>query len=339
MHHSPIAARRSPVLGFAAWLAVALALCGPAGAETLLDLETAIPLADVGGRIDHMAIDLGRKRLLVAELGNGTVDIIDLAEAKRVHRIEGLKEPQGVAYVPGPDLIAVAGAGDGSVRFFRGGDYAAAGVLSLGEDADNVRVDPANGEVIVGYGRGGLAVIDPASRTKLRTIPLPAHPEGFQLDPASARVFVNLPDARQIAVVDRANAKLLATWQQKDLRSNFPMAIDIGDKTIASVFRSPSRLILFDMDTGAVKAAVETCGDADDVFFDTKRRRIYVSCGEGVIDIFQRDPAELRRAGRISTSSGARTSLFVPELDRLFVAERAGWIGGTAKLSVYKPAL
>jgi DNA-binding beta-propeller fold protein YncE len=320
-----------------AWLGLlpSLATASPSAvAEAPLVLEATIPLDDVGGRIDHMAIDPARGRLLVAELGNGTVDVVDLAGARRLHRITGLKEPQGLAYVPGADLVVVASAGDGSVRFFRGDDYAPAGVVELGDDADNVRVDPANGQVVVGYGSGGLAVIDPGTRSKLRTIPLPAHPEGFQLDPGSARVFVNLPDARQIAVVDRAGGKLLATWPQKNFGSNFPMALDAGGKTIASVFRSPHRLVLFDMDSGAIRASVETCGDADDVFLDAKRQRIYVSCGEGVVDVRQRDGTE---TGRIATDSGARTSLFVPELDRLIVAARAGLIGGTAKLLVYRP--
>jgi DNA-binding beta-propeller fold protein YncE len=338
MPGSLIAARFRLLLGFMICLTASLPASLMA-VEPPLILETMIPLEGVRGRIDHMAIDLSRKRLLVAELGNGTVDVVDLAQAKVTHRIDGLKEPQGVAYIPGLDLICVSGAGDGSVRFFRAGDYAAAGVISLGDDADNIRVDPATGQVIVGYGSGGLAIIDPASRKKLRDIPLPSHPEGFQIDPASTRVFVNVPDARQIAVVDRLSAEPLATWRQKDLKSNFPLALDGIGKTVASVFRGSSRLLLFDADTGAVIASVETCGDADDLFFDDGREQIYVSCGAGMVDVFQREAAEVRRSGRISTAHGARTSLFVPELDSLFVAEPAGWRGDTAKLLVYKPRL
>jgi hypothetical protein len=322
------------ILGLLGFLPGLAAAAPSAAAEAPLALEATIPLEDVGGRIDHMAIDLARRRLLVAELGHGSVDVIDLAGTRRIHQIAGLKEPQGLAYVPGPDLVVVASGGDGSVRFFRGDDYAPAGVVELGEDADNVRVDLANGQVIVGYGSGGLAVIDPATRSKLRTIPLPAHPEGFQLDPGSERAFVNLPDARQIAVVDPIGGKLRATWPQKNLRSNFPIALDAGGNTVASVFRSPPRLVLFDADSGAIKVSVASCGDADDLFFDNRRRRIYVSCGEGMVDVLQRDGTEI---GRVPTRSGARTSLFVPELDRLIVAARAGLIGGTAKLLVYRP--
>jgi len=81
----------------------------------LLQLETKIPLGDVKGRIDHMAIDLPRRRLFVAELGNDTVGVVDLNEQKVQHVITELKEPQGVGYVPSSDTVFVTNAGDGSV--------------------------------------------------------------------------------------------------------------------------------------------------------------------------------------------------------------------------------
>ena len=122
----------------------------PAEPGKPLVLERTIRLDGVAGRIDHMAVDLGRKRLLVAELGNDSVDVVDLASGKAIHRITGLKEPQGVAYLPGPDLIVVASAGDGSVRLFKGADAVPDGVVDLGDDADNVRVDPSTGHVKIG---------------------------------------------------------------------------------------------------------------------------------------------------------------------------------------------
>ena len=67
-----------------------------------LVFERTIALKGVTGRIDHLAVDLARKRLFVAELGNGTVDVIDLASGGVIRRIEGLKEPQGLAYAPAP---------------------------------------------------------------------------------------------------------------------------------------------------------------------------------------------------------------------------------------------
>ena len=193
------------------------------------------------------------------------------------------------------------------------------GGLNLGDDADNIRVDPRNGHVVVGYGEGGLAIIDPATRTKLQDIKLPGHPESFQIDPQSNRAYVNVPDAGQIAVVDLATGRQVASWTVPGLAQNFPMAIGDFGATIATVFRSPPRLVFLDSRTGAVTGSYLTCADADDVFFDAKRQRVYVSCGAGGVDVFSRDATDARHIARIQTSSGARTSLFAPELDELYI--------------------
>src|SRR5215813_4427397 len=84
-----------------------------------LVLEAKIPLGAVSGRIDHLSIDIKRQRLFVAELGNNTLGVIDLAAGKVIRRIEGLSEPQGVAYVPFTDSVYVANGGDGSVWVLR----------------------------------------------------------------------------------------------------------------------------------------------------------------------------------------------------------------------------
>ena len=306
-------------------------------AEEALSLEGKIALPGVAGRIDHMAVDLGRKRLLVTALGNGTLEIVDLTGGHRVKQVTGLREPQGVGYAQKADLVAVASAGDGSVRFYRGEDLAPAGSLALGSDADNVRIDPRTGNFFVGYGSGGLAIIDPEKRSKIGDVKLAAHPESFQIDPVSGRIFVNVPDAGEIAVVDLATAKQVASWAVPGLRANFPLAINGSRAAVAAVFRHPAKLALLDAKTGAATQQLDTCGDADDVFFDTKRRRIYISCGAGAVDTFQGDAAGYRLLTRVETSSGARTSFFVPELDRLYVAARAGLLGSDAAILVFRP--
>jgi DNA-binding beta-propeller fold protein YncE len=296
---------------------------GPSAASELLMLEAKIPLGNVAGRIDHLAVDLDRGRLIIAELGNNTIGIVDLAERKVVGRIAGLKKPQGVAYVKPPDLIYVASAGDGTVRWFKALDFAPVGQMTLDDDADNVRFDPQTNEVVVGYGAGGLAILDAGSGAKKTDIKLPAHPESFQLDPRGSRIFVNLPDARQIAVVDRVAGRKIAQWGTP-ARSNFPMAVDPSGARLFVVYRSPPTLAIFATETGSVVAQMATCGDADDVFFDAKRNRLYVSCGDGQIVVIQRDENNAyRESARIATNSGARTALFVPELDRLFLAVRS----------------
>jgi DNA-binding beta-propeller fold protein YncE len=303
----------------------------------LLQLETRIPLGEVRGRIDHMAVDRGRNRLIVAELENDSVAIVDLNDRKVIHVIAGLKEPQGVAYVPSTDMLYVANAGDGSVRLFRGSDYAAAGAIELGDDADNIRMDLSSKTVFVGYGSGALAVIDAATQRKISDMPLGAHPESFQLTSDGGRIYVNLPTARAIAVLDAATRKRVATWPASVGNGNFAMAIDEATQRVIVVFRTPARLAAFSMvDSGLIEMA-ETCGDADDVFVDAKRQRIYVSCGDGFLDVFDKKDHPYRRAAHIRTAAGARTSLFVPELDRLFVAARAS-AGEPASIRVFQPA-
>ena len=170
-----------------------------------LVLETKIPLGQVSGRIDHLGVDVKRQRLFIAELGNNSLGVVDLAAGKVLRRISGLSEPQGVAYVPFADSVFVANAGDGSVHVLRGDDLAPIARIELGEDADNVRVDPQRNRVLVGYGNGALAVIDPATRTKVSDIRLKGHPESFQIDETGTNVFVNVPDARDIEVADLAS--------------------------------------------------------------------------------------------------------------------------------------
>jgi len=327
------------MISFALIAALVAAATRPATAvEAPLILEKTIPLSGVSGRIDHLAIDLGGSRLFVAELGNNSVDIINLAADKVVHRIEGLKEPQGVAYLADQGMLAIASAGDGSLRFFRGDDFSALGSIDLQDDADNIRIDPSSGQIVVGYGSGGLALIDPSSRSRLADIPVADHPESFQIQADGTRAFVNVPGAHQIAVVDLKARKAIATWDTKRLHANFPMALAGSAGPLAVVFRSPAMLGFFDIVTGAISGRIATCDDADDVFFDEKRQRVYVSCGQGVVDVVQRESAGLRSIARVKTAGGARTSLFVPKLDRLFVAARAGWLGSSAAILVLRPS-
>jgi DNA-binding beta-propeller fold protein YncE len=319
-------------------LGASLMWAAPAVAQTAgspLVLETKIPLGDVSGRIDHLGIDVQRQRLFVAELGNDSLGVVELASGM-VRTIAGFSEPQGVAYVTTADSVYVANGGDGSVRVLRGEDLAPIGRIELGDDADNLRVDGSRNRVLVGYGKGAIAVIDPTTRTKIADIRLKGHPESFRLDPTDTRIFINVPDARAIEVVDLA-AGTSRSLPTPGAGSNFPMAIDADVHRVLVVFRSPPVLMALSTEDGRVVAKTATCGDADDVFADAKRHRVYLSCGEGVVDVFAADAAGYRRIARVPTVSGARTSLFVPELDRLFVAVRAR-SNEPAAIWVFRPA-
>jgi DNA-binding beta-propeller fold protein YncE len=310
--------------------ATAVTLSGMAGSAvaqpvetTPLQLEAKSPLGGVRGRIDHMAVDLKRQRLFVAELGNDSVAIVDLANRKLIRTLAGLSEPQGVGYEPATDMLYVANAADGSVRLFEGDGYGARERIELGSDADNVRLDAAANRILVGYGSGALAVIDPSTRSKVGDIPVKGHPESFQIDPDTSQVFVNVPDAHAIAVVDRVSQRQIGKWPISDRGANFPMALDQARRQVLVIFRAPAELGVFSMTGGRLVTTAATCGDADDLFVDAKRGRVYVSCGSGFLDVFETRGVTYRLLARIPTVSGARTSFFVPELDRLLVAVRA----------------
>lgn len=228
----------------------------------------------------------------------------------------------------------VANGGDGTVAVFRGNDFSAVARIAVGEDADNVRVDALATRVYVAY-RGGLAVIDPASRSKLAYIDLRTHPEGFQLDPSGNQIFLNDPASQAIIIADRDAQKELGRWSLGN-GTNFPMALNPKAGHVVVAFRNPARLAAFSKNDGARVFDVELCGDADDVFVDQKRERVYVSCGEGYLDVFDARQAAYRRIRHVATAAGARTSLFVPELDLLFVAARAT-ASEPASLWVFRP--
>lgn len=275
-----------------------------------LVLERSIPLPDTRGRIDHLAIDLADKRLFVAEVSNGTVDEVDLIEAKVVGRISGLSEPQGVAWLPDRRQLVVT-CGDGTVHFYDA-DRRELARINLGGDADNVRVDPRNGHVIVGYGDGGLATIDPINYSVLRKIALPGHPEGFRL--FGDRAYVNVPGNGSVIAVDIDKGEVLSRWPTGMKRLNFPMAIAPTGKQITIAYRLPATLATIDTVSGSTLSTEPTCGDADDLFLIGDK--ILLVCGAGHVDLISADG----KVNRFQTSGGARTGLFVPELSAIFVA-------------------
>jgi YVTN family beta-propeller protein len=301
-----------------------------------LRLEKTIQLPDVQGRIDHLALDAKAGRLFVSALGNNTVEVIDVAAGKRVKTIEGLQEPQGVLYVADSNRLFVANDKDGSVRIFDGTSYAPLKTLNYGDDADNLRYDSVHKRVYVGYGDGALGEIDNEGN-KIAEIKVDAHPESFQLEKSSPRIYVNLPDSRKIAVIDREKRSVVATWKTDDALANFPMALDEKDHRLFVVTREPARLLVFDTANANIIQKLPAVGDSDDVFYDAARKRIYASGGEGEISVFQQQaPDHYVERGRIQTVKGARTSFYSPDLDRLFLAARRQG-SQSAEIRVYAP--
>jgi DNA-binding beta-propeller fold protein YncE len=329
---------RPAFAAFAIIAAVSLDAAAVMAQPAPLTLETKIPLGAVRGRIDHLAIDTDRQLLFVAELGNDSVGVVDLKTGSVARRLTGFSEPQGVGWHGPTRTLYVANAGDGSVRLFQAPDFHAIGQIALGDDADNVRFDARRNRIVVGYGKGALAVIDPESRRKIGDVALEGHPESFQFDEQGGRIFVNVPDARQIAVVDVDAQRQTGSLDLSGARSNFPMALDGDAHRLISIARSPAKLLAFATGDGRPVARSKTCGDADDVFVDSARKRLYVVCGEGAVDIFDRTDTGYALTARVPTAAGARTGLFVPSTGRLYLAVCAG-SGAAASLWVFRTGL
>jgi len=286
-----------------------------------LALVGTIDLPGVEGRIDHLAVDTAAQRLYVAALGNNTVEVLDLKSGSHVKSLPGFREPQGIAMVPDAMLVAVAnGRGDG-VQFINASDYRVTRTVRLGEDSDNVRYDVEARRLFVGFGGGALAAISPADGKVLGEARLGGHPESFQLERSGSRVFVNVPAAGQIAVIDRAAMKVIATWPVVGAKSNFPMALDEANHRVFVGCRQPAKVLVYDTTTGKESGSFDIVGDTDDLFYDAARKRLYVTGGEGYLDVFQeQDANRFARTAHVATAAGARTSLFVPEQSRLYLA-------------------
>jgi hypothetical protein len=301
-----------------AWIVTPLVLAMvPLVVRAQLELVQTIEMPDVTGRLDHLAIDATGQTLFVAALGAGEVEVVDLKAGRMSTRLRGLREPQGVAYLEKAQRLLVANGAGATLSAFEGNhEVAAVGEL---DDADNIRVDRQTDRVYVGYA-SALAVVDPQRMRAIERFALPGHPEAFELATRGPQIYVNVPTAKRIVVIDRRSGSPIASWDVSPASRNFPMALDEANHRLFIATRQPATLQVYDVIEGRRIAVVPLCSDADDLFLDSVRGQVYAICGAGQVDVLRsvRDRFELVQ--RIRTSSGARTGLFVPSLQTLFVA-------------------
>jgi len=300
-------------------LFASIALSSISAQNPQVKLTQTIPLQGVEGRIDHFALDAVGNRLFVAALGNNSVEVVDLRKGERVKSITGLGSPQGIAFVPEFNRLFVANDKDGILKIYDAKSFQPVGELNFKDDADNIRYDEAAKKIYVGYGSGGIAVVNAADGKQVRSIKLSAHPEAFELE--KSRIFVNVPNSRHVAAIDPDKGQVIATWKTDLAFGNFPMALDEANHRLFVGCRMPSKLVVLNTESGEVVTKIDISGDPDDVFYDKKRHRIYAICGVGKIDtIEQSNENSYQALPKVDTADGARTGLFVPERDILFVA-------------------
>src|SRR5436190_8477963 len=305
--------------------AVLVASCGwiiAAHAEQeAIKLKQTIPLPGVEGRIDHFALDPSGERLFVCALGNNSVEVLELRKGERIHSITGLGAPQGIAYIPELDRLFVANDKGGIFKIYDAKSFQPVGELNFKDDADNVRYDEGAKRIYVGFGSGGIAIVNAVDGKQLGSITLAAHPEAFELEKNGKRIFVNVPNSRHVAVIDREKGEVVTTWKTDLAFGNFPMALDEANHRLFVGCRLPSKLVVLNTESGEVAAKIDISGDSDDLFYDSKRHRIYAICGAGKVDIIeQTDPNTYAASAKVNTADGARTGLFVSEGETLFVA-------------------
>ena len=256
----------------------------------------------------------------MSALGNDTVEILDINNNKDSGKISGLKEPQGIAFDKTTNQLFVAEGEGGRLSAYNAASLKTNFAVPGLPDADNVRLDAEHKSVLVAYGDGAIISLDAQTGRKLGQIQVGAHPESFQLDGASDRIYANVPDAHKIAIVNRTTMKV-----QSELHppagANFPMALDSESGRLLIACRRPSRLVIYDAHSEKLLQNMPLSGDCDDLFCDNAAHKLYASCGEGFVDVFRLQKAQdVSLLTRVKTSPGARTSLFVPELNRLYVA-------------------
>jgi DNA-binding beta-propeller fold protein YncE len=282
-------------------------------------------MAGVQGRFDHFGFD-GKNQLIVAALGNNSVEVIDISARLRVHTIAGIPNPQGVVYAPESKKLFAASS-KGKLYIYDGRTFALVKSIDFHGDVDNLRYDAANQRVYVGYGEdetGAIGAVDASTNERLQEeYKLGAHPESFQLETAGPNIYVNLPDLRQIAVINR-KTRAIARWPMT-LEHNFPMALDEADHRLFVVTHQPPRLAVFDTDSGQAVVTLPCVQDADDVYYDSSRKRIYVPGGEGFISVFQQTDADhYSLLAKVPSTLGARTAGYFGKgkkgFDRLFLA-------------------
>jgi DNA-binding beta-propeller fold protein YncE len=312
-----------------------------------LRLLQTIPMPGVKGRLDHLDVDVRGQRLFVSGLENGSVEVVDLQAGKWLRRILGFKKPQGIAYVAALNKLFIASGDDGMVRVFRGDTFALLDSIQLELGPNRVAYDPGRKLLYAGHGGkdagkdyGEVGIIDATQDVKVADVQVAAHPAELLLNRSGDTLFVLIPAASKIQVIDTKKRKVVCTWPVSSQRPG-DAAFDESAKRLFLGTHVPPQMIAMDSTTGKEVANLPTMEGMDGVYFDSKLGRIYVSGGRGfdvgfVYVYQQQDQDHYTQIGTVPTRPGAGTSFWSPELDRYYIAAPANDKDDAAIL-VYEP--
>ena len=326
--------KRHAVAVFLLWLGLfsALAQIAPP-----LALQRTIALPGVTGKFDHFAYDPAGNRLFAAVAGNHSVAVIDLSSDKVLESLTGLGKPHGLAWIAETRRLFASDGVPGGLKIYDGAPLKQMKSIELSDDADDVVYDPKTGLLYVGHGGSPahpamIAVVDTTNQTLVTNLAVATHPEGLEIDKATDRIFVNIADAAEVAVIDGATHTRSATWKLTRAKDNVPLVYDEEHQLLFVACRTPARLVVLDGRSGQELADLPTDAGADDIFYDAELHRIYLIAGGGAVDVFEIDGSKKVRAlGVVHTTAGAKTGLLVPSQHALYV----GVPGQRAAIMVY----
>ncbi len=294
-------------------------------ARVPLQIYEQAPLPPLSGRIDHFTADAKRRRVIFSALGNHSVEVFDAFTATIIHSIkEGLDEPQAVLFIDELDKLWVTNAGNGKVMIYTGADYKLEKTIDVGADPDNLRYHAPTKTVIVGYGEGnvaGFATFNAVTGERVgKDLMIDAHPESFQIEEQGSKIFVNVPTGGGVVEsVDRKTGAI-SKWPLKGVRGNYAMAINEPDHRIFVCTRKIPMFLAFDTESGREVARLPSTGSCDDVYYDARRKRVYILGAEGFISVFQQNtPDQYELLANVPSQIGARTGYLFVQRDRLYV--------------------
>src|SRR5437868_7601908 len=309
-----------------------LALCAlTANAQEKLPLKLirTTPMPGFTGDFDHFGLDLRGNRLFLAAEEHKTVEVFDLRTGKRIHSVEGFGQPLMMVYLPEQNHLVVTDGGDSAVQLVDCKTYKIIKTIKLGEGVDHGVLNPVNKYYYVESGGGSnapthvLSIIDTKSFKKVGEVAgLPGSSnEGMVIDRAGKKLYVNLTGSDEVGVIDLSTRQLIARWALPDAHQAHAIALDEPNHRLFTATRKPPQFIVFNTDTEKVVTTLPCVGVNSDMSRDIARKRIYVT-GSDTASVFEQlDADHYAHIAEVPTAYRAKSSIFVPKLKRLYVAD------------------
>jgi len=312
-----------------------------------LRLVQTIPLSGVSGRLDHMAVDLEKKRLFVAAVANGTLEVLDLDAEKVINRISGIKDTQDALFLGGQFNKLYVSSLDGTLRIFQGETFRLIQALKLEPDPNRLLYDPATDLLYFGYG-GQNAGFDAYGRVGIMQAKRGAPSDQFVADmiaptyrPGHLAEMAMEDDGKLLICDSRADLIFLFDTRKRELLKSWPahgdgagdLSLDRARHRLFVGTRIPAEMTVYDSLSGKEIVSLPGPETMDGVHYDAGLKRIYMSGGRwygtpdaspGWVYVYQQTDADhYQLVSKVKTRPGSGTSLFVPQLKRLYVASQA----------------